>query len=137
MIERVSEDIKEAMKQKNRSKLEVLRMLKSRLLENQTSSKPQDPQNVIIQYSKQLQGSLESYPQDSDAYQKIVNELKMVEEYMPQKLSEGEVRSLIVTFCEQADNFGAVMKMLAPEIKGRFDGKKASEIVKEVFAEKS
>ncbi|MDH3224909.1 MAG: GatB/YqeY domain-containing protein [Gemmatimonadota bacterium] len=56
----------------------------------------------------------------------------ILQEYMPSGLSEDEVRSLVKGLISGgADQMGAVMGQLMPEIRGRFDGKEANRIVRE------
>ena len=56
----------------------------------------------------------------------------ILKEFMPEGLSEDEVRALVREFVAQgADQMGAVMGRLMPEIRGRFDGKDANRIVRE------
>lgn len=135
MLERVSSDIKEAMKAKDKPRLDALRMLKSRLLENKTAKEPTAEMDVVVRYYKQLNDSLAMYPAASEQAEKLVKEMSIVAEYMPQALSEAEVKTLIAAIvAEQGSaNFGQVMRALSPQIKGRFDGKKASELVKEIL----
>lgn len=56
----------------------------------------------------------------------------ILREFMPEGLSEEEVRALIREIVEQgADQMGAIMGRLMPAIRGRFDGKEANRIVRE------
>ena len=136
MFDQVSNDIKEAMKNKEKERLDALRMLKSRLLENKTSKKPISEQDVAIKYSKMLKDSLEQFPKGSDQYAKVETELKFLSPYLPEQLSEEKVRSIISQIINENEgaNFGAVMKALTPQIKGKFDGKLASQLVKEILS---
>ena len=54
---------------------------------------------------------------------------------MPQSMSEQEVKDLIVKIIGENDNpsMGIVMKALQVKIKGKFDGKRASELVRETL----
>ncbi len=56
----------------------------------------------------------------------------VLQEFMPSGLSEDQVRSLVKSLVSGgADQMGAVMGQLMPEIRGRFDGKEANRIVRE------
>ena len=133
MLDRISQDIKEAMKARDADRLNVLRMIKSRLIENKTATKPRAELDVIIQYHKQLKDSLGEYPKGSPQQQSIEAELKVISPYLPQPLSEDEVKNMIDKIMTTNDqgNFGVIMKELAPQIKGRFDGKIASNLIRE------
>ena len=132
MIDKISDHIKEAMKAKETDRLSALRMLKSKLLENKTAKKPLQENDVLISYCKKLRDSLASFPEGSEHFKKTELELKYLAVYMPEQLTEDEVLELInkIKSSTEAPNFGAIMKALSPQIKGRFDGKKASELVK-------
>jgi uncharacterized protein len=129
--EQVNNDIKEAMKAKQQERLDALRMLKAEFIKNNTSTKPTDELSITVAHAKRLQDSLEMYQSGTPAYDKIVKELMVIKNYLPQEMSESEVVSLISEIKSGgAKDMGAIMKELQPKIKGRFDGKKASELVK-------
>lgn len=133
MLEEINGLIKEAMKSKSKDRLQHLRYLKSMLMENQTSAKPKAEMDVVISHAKKLKDSLESYPDGHDMRSGIEEEIKTVTEFLPQPLTEEEVKSLITTIKSELDapNMGMIMKALQPQIKGKFDGKKASQLVNE------
>ncbi|HYX33927.1 MAG: GatB/YqeY domain-containing protein [Pseudobdellovibrionaceae bacterium] len=132
MIERVSEDIKAAMKAKDKGRLDALRLLKSAFIENNTSAKPKSDAEVAIAHVKKLKDSMESYPAGSEEVAKIKSEIEFLSAYVPQPLSKEDFETMVRTFIHDnpGADFGAVMKAISPEIKGRFDGREASQIVK-------
>ncbi len=135
MIERLNTDIKEAMKAKEKERLEALRYLKSMLMENKTSKKPKDEMDVVISHVKKLRDSLENFPEGNPIREKTINEIDFLAVYMPSQLSEADVKSLIQEIMSKHDapNMGAIMKELTPQIKGRFDGKLANQFVREAL----
>jgi uncharacterized protein len=129
--EQVNNDIKEAMKAKQQERLDALRMLKAEFIKNNTSTKPTDELSVTVAHAKRLQDSLEMYQAGTPAHDKILQELAVIKAYLPQEMSEAEVVSLINDIkAKGAKDMGSIMKELQPQIKGRFDGKRASELVK-------
>ena len=57
---------------------------------------------------------------------------KVLTEYLPEGLSEDEVRALVKqAIADGADQMGALMGRIMPQIRGRFDGKEANRIVRE------
>lgn len=131
LMERVNSDIKEAMKAKQQFRLDALRMLKAEYIKNNTAAKPTDELSVTISHAKRLTDSLEMYEKGTEAHQKILDEYAVLKEYLPQEMSEADVVKLIQDIkAAGAKDMGAVMKELQPQIKGRFDGKKASDLVK-------
>lgn len=133
MIDILNGDIKDAMKAKEKEKLQALRYMKSMLMENATSKKPIEEMDVIIKHHKKLKDGLENYPTDHPMAIQTQAEIKVVETYLPQPLSQDDVIAIIKGIVETnpGANMGLVMKELQPQIKGRFDGKIASQLVKE------
>ena len=131
LMEQVNSDIKEAMKAKQQDRLDALRMLKAEFIKNNTASKPTDELSVTVAHVKRLQDSLEMYQAQTEAHDKILKELEVVKVYLPKALEESEVVAMINDIKGKgAKDMGAIMKELQPQIKGRFDGKRASDLVK-------
>ena len=60
---------------------------------------------------------------------------KVLAEYLPEGLSEDEVRALVrQAIADGADQMGPLMGRIMPKIRGRFDGKEANRIVREELA---
>ena len=93
MMDRVNNDIKEAMKAKQQERLDALRMLKAEYIKNNTAAKPTDELSVTVAHTKRLSDSLEMYAAGSDAHNKILKELEVLKDYLPQAMSEDEVLS--------------------------------------------
>jgi uncharacterized protein YqeY len=131
LMERVNNDIKEAMKAKQQERLDALRMLKAEYIKNNTAPKPTDELSVTVAHAKRIQDSLEMYEAGTPAHDKIVKELEVIKAYLPKQMEESEVVALIndIKF-RGAKDMGSIMKELQSQIKGRFDGKRASELVK-------
>ena len=134
--EQINDAIKESMKSKNKIRLNAMRYVKKLLIENRTSKKPRGEQDVVIAYAKQLKDSLLSYKEGSDQYSQINQEIKYLADYLPEQLGEAEVKALIEGFVAAQDNpnMGTIMRVLSPAIKGKFDGRRANELVKEALA---
>lgn len=131
LMERVNNDIKEAMKAKQQERLDALRMLKAEYIKNNTATKPTDELSVTVAHAKRLTDSLEMYEKGTPAFEKIVKEHEVIKAYLPASMDESEVVGLINDIkAKGAKDMGSIMKELQPQIKGRFDGKRASELVK-------
>ena len=130
--DQISEDIKAAMKAKDKVRLNVLRYLKKLFIENDTAAKSIPELDIVVGHQKKIKESISMYPDGSDLKSQAEAELEVVNEYLPKPLEEAEVIALINEIKSGLDNvnMGAIMKELTPKIKGRFDGKKASELVK-------
>ena len=131
LMDQVNNDIKEAMKAKQQERLDSLRMLKAEFIKNNTSTKPTDELSVAIGHAKRLQDSLEMYQAGTPAHDKILKEMDVIKTYLPKAMDESEVVSMINEIkAKGVKDMGAIMKELQPQIKGRFDGKRASDLVK-------
>ena len=131
MKESLSKEIIDAMKAKDKTRLNVLRYLKKLIIENETSKKPIDEQDVIISHAKKMKDSVSMYPEGSDARKELENEIIILNEYLPEQLTEEDGINIIKGIISKLDNpnMGGVMKELAPQIKGKFDGKQATQLV--------
>jgi uncharacterized protein YqeY len=133
LADKVNKDMTTAMKEKDKVTLEALRYLKSLFIQNRTSTSPIDENIVIVNHVKKLKDSLTLYPAESENFKNIDAEIAVLKRYLPSELSEAEFKSIVEkAIAENGKNFSVIMKIISPQIKGRFDGKKASEIVKEM-----
>ncbi len=131
MKDRVSKEIITAMKAKDKPRLNVLRYLKKLFIENDTSKKPIEEMEIVISYAKKVKDSISLYPEGSDQRAEIEAEVVILSEYLPEQLDEAAVVEIIGSIVSSIDNpnMGSVMKELSPQIKGKFDGKLASQLV--------
>lgn len=145
LINRIGEDIKTAMKSKDKIRLETLRSIKKVLLEKEVSVRPTgqteltEVQEVeaLSQLAKQRRDSIEQYQKAGreDLAHQEAQELAIVEEFLPQQLSDDEVAQVIDGIIAQvgatsAKDMGKVMGAAMQQLKGKADGKKVQEFVK-------
>jgi uncharacterized protein YqeY len=141
--ERLEQDMKSSLKAGEQTRLSTLRMLRSQiLLEKKKSTTKQTLSDdevvaVIGSYAKKLRESAAEYEKlgRPDEAGKIKDELKTVQEYLPQPLSETEARELVRQVLTElaitsTKDFGRAMKEVQARAKGRADGKLLSEIVR-------
>jgi uncharacterized protein len=144
--EKILDDLKAAMKAKEADKLRVLRSLKSKILEKEISERKggestlSDEQvtEVLMKAAKQRKESIDQFEQGgrNDLAENEKKELSVIESYLPEMMSEDEVRSAVQ---EQIDKMGAatmadmgkVMGALMGRLKGKAEGSLISRIVKE------
>ncbi len=132
LSETINNDIKDAMIKKEKERLEALRYLKAMLIENKTSNKPIEEMDVLIKHVKKLKDSLQTFPEGNEIRAKTEREVVFLSIYMPKELTEVEVVKIIddIMSVNPGANQGIIMKELTPKIKGQFDGKRASDLVK-------
>jgi uncharacterized protein YqeY len=102
--EQIMADLKKAMKQSQKDRLRVLRSLKSALLEKEISQREggkaelSDEQTVevLMKAAKQRKDSIEQFRKGDrgDLVQKEEKELTIIESYLPEMLSEEEIRDV-------------------------------------------
>jgi len=136
LFDQINEDIKQAMLKKEKEKLDALRGLKALFIENKTSKSPIAEMDVLINCVKKLKGSLENFPDGHDIKLKTEKEIEILSQYMPKQLTTEEVKNIIAEIVKNnpGANQGLIMKELTPKIKGQFDGKAASELVKAMIS---
>ncbi len=144
LTDQINEDIKTAMRAKDRNTLEALRAIKSALLLEATKtgsgdSIPDDVGNKLLQkLHKQRMESAEIYRQQqrADLAEVEIEQAAVIEKYLPESLGEDEVRKIVLRIIEQSGatslaDMGKVMGMASKEMAGRADGKLIADIVKE------
>ena len=142
MREKIINDIKEAMKSQAKEKLAVLRMVKGAMqLEEINKKQELNDEDVIAVISKQINTRKESIVEfekgnRADLIEKTQAEIKILEAYMPEQLSEEEVNKIIEEAIEQVNpqapsDMGKIMGIVTPKLKGRADMSSVSKIVRE------
>ncbi len=149
--ERITSEIKTAMKSGDRNTVSVLRMVNAKILEKEVelrSKKGRDYQlndeeavGVILTYAKQRRQSIDSYREGGreDLAAQEEAELLILQQYLPKQLSEEEVEAMVEqaiseTGASGPQDMGRVMKALMPKVKGAVDGKLLSEMVQRKLA---
>lgn len=136
------EDMKKAMKEKDKARLSVIRMTRSEIKnkEIETGEELDDEGviSVIAKQVKQIKDSLSDFEKSGkeDVMEKLYKEIEILEEYLPEQMSEEEVDELVdqvieETGAENMSDMGRVMGKIMPKIKGRADGTMVSNKVKE------
>ena len=141
LFKKLNEDLAAAMKAKDAVRLDVLRMMKSKvLLVNARGDLPDaDILKILQKYSKSLKDAIEETKKVNrpEAVAKLEGELKIVEEYLPKMLSEAEARNMVQQIIAETGattkkDTGKVMKAVMG--KGlNIDGSLVSRIVSEIL----
>ena len=93
-------------------------------------------QVIVVKAIKQRRDAAEQMLEAGrpELAEKETEEASLLQVYLPPALSEGEVQALVQEAIDSgATEMGAVMSRIMPEIRGRFDGKEANRIVREVL----
>lgn len=136
-------EMKEAMKSKDEATLRGLRAIKAALLLLKTSGSEvtQDAELKMLQkLVKQRKDSLEIFQQQNrtDLAQKEQEEISVIEKFLPQPLSEDELKLavqkiIIDTGASSPADMGKVMGAATKQLAGKADGKAISAAVKELL----
>ncbi|MDX5421513.1 MAG: GatB/YqeY domain-containing protein [Hymenobacteraceae bacterium] len=137
--QRVEADIKQAMLAKDKPRLQALRSIKSLILLAETEKggtegiSPDTEMKLLTKAAKQRRESAELYAKQgrTDLEQIELNELAVIEEYLPKQLDEGEVRVRLLDIIRRVgatgpSDLGKVMGVASKELAGQADGRAIS-----------
>lgn len=140
--ERLQEDWKSAMKSRDRFKANTISMAKAAVLMAEKSDGSQlDDESVIAVLSKEVKqrrDAILEYEKGNrqDLVENTKNEIEILLEYLPQQLTEDEIRKIVEDAVREVGaasikDMGKVMTAIMPKTKGRADGKLVNVIVRE------
>ena len=139
----IFQDIVTAMKAKDPS-LETLRMLKADIMKYEVSGADKEATDDVVldilkRSIKQRKEAAEGFKKggNMDAAEKEISEISYLEKYMPEQLSEDEVKKAIQEIINQLSagpgDFGKVMGMAMGKLNGKTDGEVVNKVVKELL----
>lgn len=143
--ELIPEDLKNALRNKNTFELSVLRMLQAALKNKEIDKRKEaltdeDVISVIGTEIKKRRDAAREFEKVNrpDAADQEKAEIEILMKYMPQQMSEDEIRDAVKkavedTQAESMQDIGKVMKVLMPQVKGKADGSIVNKIVKEAL----
>lgn len=146
ILERIEEEFKNALKQKDEIVVSSLRNLKAEIknteIDKRKTLTDEEVLQVVAKKIKQHKDSIESFKAGSrdDLVAIEQQQMEVLQKYLPKPLSEDEARELVKSVVKElnatASDFGRVMKEVMVKAKGAVDGKLASEIVKDELSKK-
>lgn len=141
--DRLNQDMKQAMKNKDKETLSVIRMVKASIqnesikLGKDTLSEDEEL-TILSREVKQRKDSLQEFKNAGreDLVEKTEKELEILEQYLPKQLSDEELTSIIQETIKEVDagsmkDMGKVMGSVMPKVKGQADGTKIKQIVEQ------
>ena len=147
--EKIEQDFKEAFKNKEEVRLSALKMLRAAISNAEIEKRgkgegdelsDEEIEAVVSKEAKKRREALEIYEREgrNDLAERERKELEILSEYLPEQISEDELRKLAEEAIKEAganspQEAGKVMAVLMPKIKGRADGSLASRIVRELL----
>ena len=140
--DRLSEDLKRAMKDRDQLRMDVIRMIKAAILNKELELKKElddaDMSRVMTTLVKQRRESIEQYQRANraDLASKELKEIDIIRHYLPEALSQADLLRLVETAIRETSakglkDMGVVMKAVMPKLIGQtVDGKELSDLVK-------
>jgi|SRR6476469_2388016 uncharacterized protein YqeY len=142
LYDRLSEDLKRAMKDRDQLRMDVIRMMKAALLNKELELKKDlddaEMSRVMTTLVKQRREAVEQYQKANraDLAGKELKEIDIIQGYLPQALSQDDIvrlveSTILETGAKGPKDMGTVMKAVMAKLTGQtIDGKQLSELVK-------
>ena len=141
MVEQLEKDMIEAMKNKDKEKLTVIRMIKASLKQEQIDHKKEINDDLLIDVvNKQVKMRKDSITEfekgnRQDLIDKTQSEIDILMNYLPEQLSDSEVEKIIDDIFAEIkpttqQDMGKIMKEASAKLKGKADMKNVSTIIR-------
>ena len=147
--DRISDEIKTAMKARDKVRLATVRSIKKVILEKESEVRPKGQDaltpdqeiEIVTQLAKQRKDSIEQYQNADrdDLAEQEIQELAILQEYLPEQMSDADIEAVIdelitKTGASGPRDMGKVMGPAMKQMKGKADGAKVQSLVKEKLA---
>ncbi|WP_195852250.1 GatB/YqeY domain-containing protein [Aerococcus urinae] len=144
-IDQLNQDMKEAMKAKDKFRLSVIRMLKGALqkaeIDKEEALTDDEELSILSRELKQRKDSVNEFHEAGrdDLADQIAKEIEIVENYLPKQLSEEEITQAVKEVIDQVGassmkDFGKVMGTAVAKLKGQADGNQIQKIAKSLLS---
>ncbi|MCB1053297.1 MAG: GatB/YqeY domain-containing protein [Acidobacteria bacterium] len=142
MRDRISEDIKQAMKNKEKVRLDTLRLIKAEIMKKETAAGAADLDEAgLIQLlqtmKKQRLESIEQFQKGGreDLIAQEQGELGIIESLLPQQMDDAALAQIVAETAQEIGaegpkSMGPLMQALKAKVAGRAEGKRVSDAVK-------
>jgi uncharacterized protein YqeY len=145
ILQQLTEDMKQAMKAQEKLKLSTIRMLISQLKNEKIDSgkdlTPDEEIQTLLNAAKKRKEAMEAYQKGNrqDLVEKEQQELEIIQQYLPAQMSDEEIAKQIddiiqSTGASSIRDLGRVMSEAMKALKGKADGKKVQQLVREKLA---
>lgn len=147
LFDQISNDIKDAMKARDKVRLETLRNIKKVFLEAKTAPGANDTltddnaMKILQKLAKQGKESAATYSQQNrqDLADAELAQVAVIEEYLPKPLTDAEIEAAVKDIIAQVGatsmkEMGKVMGIASNQLAGKADGGKISQIVKALLS---
>ena len=140
--DRLRNDLKDATRQRDQVRMDTIRMAltafrNEEVARSRQALSEQDRYALLEKQIKQRRESAELFRQGNrpELAEKEEREAQILAAYLPARLTDDEIRAVVARLIEEnGKDFRKVMPLASKETKGRADGKRVSEIVREMTA---
>ena len=145
LFDRIGEDYKNAMKSRDKIRIETLRLLRSQLKDARIAKteelNDEEELQVISNAAKKRKEAAEAFTKAGrqELADKEMSELEIISAYLPAQLGEDEIGRMVEAAiadvgAKDIKDFGKVMGKIMPQVKGRADGGMVQQIVRKKLA---
>ena len=142
--EKLMEDLKEAMKEKQNLRKNVVQMIRAAILQVEKDKQIELEDNqildIIAKEAKKRKDSLADYEKSGreDLINQVKEEIEIIAQYLPKQLTKAEITEIIKqviveTNASSIKEMGIVMKAAKEKIGAAADGKAINEVVRELL----
>ena len=142
--ERLMADLKTAMKEKDKLRKDVITKVRASVKQKEVDERVEledaDIENIISKQLKEKKASIEEFKKGNreDLVEKTNDEIEILLEYLPEQLSDEELKEIIKKVIDENNitsmkDIGLLMKNVMPLVKGKADGKQVNVIAKELL----
>lgn len=142
LTQRITDDLKSAMKSGDKLRLETLRMLRAQIIEFEKKGldrpmNEDDELSILMSAAKKRKESIEQFKSAGrdELVAQETKELEIISGYLPKQMSREEAEGIVAKILQEAGaaslkDMGKVMPLAMKELKGKLDSSIISEIVK-------
>lgn len=142
--EKLMEDLKEAMKEKQTLRKNVVQMIRASILQVEKDKQIELEDNQILEIiakeAKKRKDSLSDYEKSGreDLINQVKEEIEIISEYLPKQLTKEEITEIVKQVIEETGatsikDMGKVMKSAKEKMGATADGKTINEVVRELL----
>ena len=144
LAEKISADVKDALKSGDKSRLSILRMIKSSIknkeIEKSEALTDEETSAILRSFLKRANESIEQFTiaGRTDLVEKEKEESEIIQNYLPRQLNEDQTKEIVSNAINEVGatgpgDMGKIMKAIMAKAAGQIDGKLASKLVKEML----
>jgi len=141
LLDRLTEDMKVAMKSGDKERLSTIRLLRGQLKDAAIAKRAELTEEeelaVLVSAAKKRRESIKAYSDAGrkDLADKEQRELDVIQSYLPEALSSEELEKIVEEVIDEVGaqtmkDMGKVMPVVMAKVKGRADGKQVNELVR-------